>query len=883
MFSGKSLRKALIGSTVLIGGSFLAPASALAAPCPSVVSGTAFAGEICDFNVTNSVTVSTGAQLGGISQQSYNPTSSFILNNGTISIDSGIGINIDDSSLSNGLTNNGIIAAVDSAGIFIQNGSIISGVINNAGSITSQLDGGLWVDNSTVNGNITNSGSIISNSVNNPAILLRDSMLNGDLINSGMVRADGIGNGILITSLGAGTTINGDIINNGNISADGSGLLLNVTNLAGGIVNNGTITSAADNGIRIVNSSQTTNGITNNGTISGSTAGIALESFNLIFGGITNQAGATISGGTYGIFINDSSPVFGSISNYGTITGGTNAIFIHVDSTSADIDLYGGSRVVGSIDAEATDINILGDFSTEGAISARAININSGNIFTMNNAITLQNTLTNAGTLALGATTRTLTGDYTQATGGIFNLGVQNTTTYGQLATSGTVNLLQSGAIDVDVASGANLAAGDTLSNIISGASLVGPGGGYSVTDNSRLLNFSAAANGGGTGVNLTVVDDASTSVFLSNAAIGNRGSAGAAQALDTIIALNPAGDWQNVIGALNSFSTDQQIAAAANQAAPVLMGATNDAMIDAVNTASRVVQARQESNSGRSSGQDFKTHRNLWFKALGSWGDQKPKDGVVGYDSQTYGLITGADKALTDQARAGVAVSYLNSDLSSNNGINRVDIDSYLGAVYGSYKWDNSTDVYGQVDAGYNRSDSARSITFGGLSRMAQGSYGGWNLHAGTGVGRSVHVSKETTITPKILLDYFVVRNESYDESGAGVMNLRVDSQTQDQLIPALEVKANHSVTPGVSFSLNGGLGYDLLNDHNTVLASFAGGGGAFVTRGLESSPWVVRSGAGLTLAHNDGLDVTARYDREDRGSEYNNQTVSLKLRMPF
>ncbi|MCE3254663.1 MAG: outer rane autotransporter [Rickettsiaceae bacterium] len=879
-------KKSLIASAALLSGSFLLPANAVATSCPSSISGTALAGEICTFDATNSVTVSSGAVLGGINQTSYNPTSSFILNNGTITNEAdGWGINISDSSLSNGLTNNGIISIGQSAGILINDSSTISGGISNSGSITSAEDMGFQFDaGSIINGNFTNSGSIISNSINNPAILFRDSTMNGDVINSGIVRADGIGNGILMTSLGGGNTINGDIINSGTISAGGSGLALNWTNVSGGITNSGSITSSSGDGLAIINGSQLQDGIANSGTISGNDNGIRLEGSNVIFGGIVNGAGATITGTAgSGIYINDNSPVFANIKNYGTISGSIYGIFIHTDSNSGAIDTYEGSTINGAIDAQATVVNFHGG-TINGTMNVRSLNIDSGSIFNMTHSITVEagHAVTNAGTIKIGDTTQTINGDYIQSTGGLLKIDAQNTSNYGQLVVTGAVNLSQSGAIDVNVVSGASIVKGNILSNVISGNTFTTPTGGFSISDNSRLLNFNAVMNGGNNGVNLLVVDDAGTSISQSNSAMGNRSGAGAAAKLDEIIVLNPGGDWQNVISAFNKLGSDQEIANAVSQTTPALLGATNGAITETMSTAMRIVQARTSSNFGLSSGDDIKESRNLWIKTFGSFGKQGNEDGVVGYDSNAYGFIAGQDKNLTDTTNLGFGFSYYNSKLTSNNNYNKANIDSFLGIAYGSYSLDEKNKINAQVAAGYNRTDSSRYINFGGLSRVAKGKYDGWNLHVGSGISHLENLNHDTTIAPQLRLDYFMVANQSYNETGAGALNLHVASQNQAQLIPAAEVQANHKFTPAFSLALNAGLGYDLLNNRNTVNASFEDGSGEFITRGLAPSPWVVRSGAGLIWKQSDELDLTARYDRRDRGN-YINQTISLKLRQMF
>lgn len=871
MFDVKSLKKALICLATLIGGSILIPVHTRAASCSSTISGTVLSGVICDFDTNSSVTISSGGEVGGISQSGYNPINSFITNSGTISNSDTIpGINIDGSSLTNGITNDGVITT-DESSIVINNSSVVSGGFSNSGSITSTDTFGFQLDNdSTMNGNISNSGSIISTSINNPALLIRaNSTLNGNIINSGNIRAYGDGDGLYMSD---SVTITGNIINSGTIRGYSGIDVRNVSRVNGSISNSGIITGDTNEGISIIQSSQVDGDITNSGTVSGNNNGVSVDTASTVNGSIINQAGATIMGSVVGIYINDGSTVNSGIQNYGTITGSTYAISINSDSSVSEIDIYTGSTINGAIDAINTDVNINGG-DINGTMNVNAVNINSGATFTMDNSITVQDAVNNAGTLAIGSTSQTIIGNYTQATGGILQVDVTDISTYGQLVVTGAVDLSQSGVIDLNVASGSNIVAGDTLSDVISGATLVVPTDGFSVSDNSRLLNFTGVLNGSNTGVNIAAVDDASTSVSQSNSTMGNRGGASAAAKLDEIISLNPSGDFGNVIGALNNLSSDQEITNATNQTTPALTGATNNAIIETMNTALRIVQDRQE---------EIKTNRNLWIKTFGSWGKQGNQNGVIGYDSNTYGLIAGADKDITDQARVGAAVSYFNQKLSSNNDYNRVNVDSFLGILYGSYSFDDKVEANAQVAAGYNNSHSTRYINFGSLNRIAKGNYDGLNFHAGSGISRLVNVNRATTIAPQFRLDYFTVGNQSYNESGADALNLYVASQIQSQLIPALEVKADRKFTNKISLTLNTGLGYDLLHNRNNVSASFAGGGGEFTTRGLSPSPWIIRSGFGVTWKQSDELDWTTRYDRRDRGN-YDNQTFSLKFRMMF
>lgn len=868
MFERKFLKKVFALSAVFMGGSVLTSSPSLAASCSSTISGSTFANTICDFDVNSSVTISSGANMGGINQDGYTPDAGQIINNGTISNSDtdtpAPGINIvSGSTLSNGIINTGTINMID-MGVFI--GASTIGSVTNSGTITSENEISFYLNNnSTINGNFTNSGNIIISNVsnNNPAAIFRNnSVLNGNFNNSGTIRAYGDGNGF---QMDTSSHIDGNIINSGIIRGVTGLYIDNTSSVSGNITNSGSIIGNTIDGVHITNSTTVGGDIINSGTITGSVNGILVD-VATISGIITNQAGGNISGGDAGIYI--SSSEVGGIKNYGTITGNTYGIY---SDGSAYINTYDGSVINGNVEAVNASVNYYGG-QINGTVNADLFNITSGAAFNMDHAITAQTAVRNSGTLSTGTASRTINGNYIQLTGGTLKISAQNTTTYGQLAATNDVDLSQSGKINVNVVNGAGIRAGDAFNNVISsGGTLATPTDGFDVTDNSRLLTFTATSDS--SSVSLTATYDPNASVSQSNSAMGNRGGRGAAAKLDQMIALNPSGDWQNVIGALNTLSSDQAIADAVNQTVPNLSGATNTALIENISTAMRIAQDQQKSNSA---------DRNLWIKTFGSFGNQGNKDGVIGYDSKAYGIITGADKDIDDKTRLGVGVSYFNSKLISNNDNNQVNVDSFLGVIYGSYNLDDKTEANAQIAAGYNRNHSNRNINFGGLNRIANSNYDGWNFHAGTGLSHLVKLDNNNTITPQARLDYFSVTNESYEESGAGALNLHVNSQTQSQLIPALEAKANHNFTSKLSLTLNAGLGYDILNERDTVSATFANTSGAFITSGLRPSPWVVRSGAGLSWKQSADIDLTALYDRKDRGN-YDDQTVSFKFHMLF
>lgn len=480
----------LIGSTALIGGSLIAPSAALAAPCPSIITGTALAGIVCDFdNATgSSATVENGGNVGGISMNAYTPTSpSFILNasGGTINNTGGIGIEINSSSLSNGITNSGTITSSDSA-IAIRNSSTIAGSLTNSGLITSSSGTSLVINNnSAITGGITNSGtiatsasvllidqqSLVVSGIHNSGLMIstglgtglriaNSSTITGGITNSGTITGSGVDSGIAMIG---NSTVSGGIVNSGSINADsGDAIIMNSSLLNGDITNSSTINSANNVGIDVRNVSTITGNIANQtgGSISGGTDGIALRSGSMLSGGISNASGAAISGGTNGIAIT-SATVNGGISNDGTIFGG--AIGISVFSTSIAGGITNNGTISGSTYSVGID-NTTTNFVNNGTITMNANNgeaihnQNDGNTITNNGTIAYRigttgvsstgnsNTLTNNGFMevrhgiASNGTTNILTNNGTILSHGVLGGGLAETTAgNSQLTNNGTI------------------------------------------------------------------------------------------------------------------------------------------------------------------------------------------------------------------------------------------------------------------------------------------------------------------------------------------------------------------------------------------------------------------------------------------------------------
>ena len=363
--------------------------------------------------------------------------------------------------------------------------------------------------------------------------------------------------------------------------------------------------------------------------------------------------------------------------------------------------------------------------------------------------------------------------------------------------------------------------------------------------------------------------------VTNSSQAMSNNPALGAARIIDANTNLN------NLF--IGFAGNNQATSNAATQTLPLLTGASQVAAGATLGGINRIVQARIENNRGMSSGDDFQGDKNVWMKSFGSWANQGDRDGVAGYKANTYGAVIGADFAVSSAIRLGGAFAYANSNVNGNStiAVQSAKSDIYQLIGYGSYSLDERTEINFQADIGHNANKGQRTIAF--TSTVASSSYGSDTAHVGLGLGRDYALSSQTTLTPSVRVDYTWIKDQSYSETGAGLLNLNVTGRTTQAFVIGTDLKLAHQFNDQFTLLTNLGAGYDTLNSQNSITAAFAGAAdAAFVTYGIKPSPWMGRAGVGAVYETKNGMKITARYDTEYRQS-FLNQTASLKARWSF
>lgn len=521
--------------------------------------------------------------------------------------------------------------------------------------------------------------------------------------------------------------------------------------------------------------------------------------------------------------------------------------------------------------------------------------------FTLNTGVTGVST----GTFSVGSSTLSSTGDLA-GSGNTFNYASQLFTpsatgsyTFGMSsAPNDTVLILYSGSHNPASPTTNVVALNDDSDGLGAGGVTMGTCGGLAGLCPKMTQSLTGATNyyvvvttyGAGGSVTLPIgfyvygepvgvggaPPPAALSVLGSSTALGNSPAYGGARIIDDTPALLAL-----FTGA--GLSGDQQISGAASQTLPLLTGGSVVAAQDVLRDIGRIVQARMSSNSGMSTGDAFDGDKNFWMKPFGSMADQNDRNGVAGYKANTFGLAIGVDGAVTKALRIGGAFAYAKSDINGQSSIAPqsalVDVYHLLG--YGSYSVDDRTEINFQVGIGQNENKGRRQIAF--TSSLASSDFSSETANVGVGIGRTYRLSTETSVTPSVRLDYTWIKDKAYSETGAGLLNLNVSGRETDALIVGVDGKVAHQLNAQTTLIGNLGVGYDTINKQSAITSAFAGAPtAAFVTYGIDPSPWLARGGMGGVYKTKSGLEITARYDAEYRES-FLNQTASVKARWAF
>ncbi len=343
-------------------------------------------------------------------------------------------------------TNSGILEATNGGRLYIYGSTI-----NDAGStISTDSSSSLVLDSATINGgNLTSSGGVAihaidSTTLNDVTITTgtiysidggNNGYLTSDLVNQGTIQVgrDGSASNLYLyetnVNLTGGGTIN---LNDSNSYFRGYAGSENLTNTDNVIQGQGYIYNLAS--------------FVNHGTVSANVEGGTLN----IYGATT-----TTNSGTFQVSQGSTLAIsYGSFTNSGTVNIGSSS-----DTSGSLFQMVGSNDYV-----QTAGTTTLGSaYSTLAVQSGQSVNIEGG---LLQGFGTIQGNLINSGTVhpGDGPGTLTVTGNYTQNSGGVLDIAIGGLTPgsqYGVLSVTGSASL--DGTLDISLLNGFTPTSGDTF------------------------------------------------------------------------------------------------------------------------------------------------------------------------------------------------------------------------------------------------------------------------------------------------------------------------------------------------------------------------------------------------------------------------------------
>ena len=189
--------------------------------------------------------------------------------------------------------------------------------------------------------------------------------------------------------------------------------------------------------------------------------------------------------------------------------------------------------------------------------------------------------------------------------------------------------------------------------------------------------------------------------------------------------------------------------------------------------------------DTGLSSGDSTGRGLKVWVQPFVAGLQQDRKDGVDGFDADTYGVLVGGDVNVGHNFRLGAAIGYDNThiDATGASSGNNASVDGYQGSIYGTYAA-NRFYVDGLVGLKYNSYDTKRSS----LGTSARADFDGLQYSARAETGYDLNANR-LIITPNASFNFTYLDTDSYTETG-GFLNNHVNSNDNTSAMSELGVK---------------------------------------------------------------------------------------------
>ncbi|MFI4919903.1 MAG: autotransporter domain-containing protein, partial [Legionellales bacterium] len=253
----------------------------------------------------------------------------------------------------------------------------------------------------------------------------------------------------------------------------------------------------------------------------------------------------------------------------------------------------------------------------------------------------------------------------------------------------------------------------------------------------------------------------------------------------------------------------------------------------------------------------------SAWLNVFGNFMDNKQYfDNLSRFNGNTGGVLAGLDYCFSSGISLGGSLGYSYTNVLWKGDRGRGQINSYYGALYGSYQCNHFAMDISAIGGGSDH-DLKRKIKFSVIDRHAKSDFWAYFLtgHLGTQTNWDWGCG---TFEPFALVDYNYFDRNHFKEKGAHSLNLDVKAKNQEMLRgeSGLKVYYNWKVqciclAPYLSLSWVG----EFPLGTSRQKAQFKGQTSKISVKSYHSSVQLVSPQAGIKWTSNDGFSFIFGY----------------------
>lgn len=276
----------------------------------------------------------------------------------------------------------------------------------------------------------------------------------------------------------------------------------------------------------------------------------------------------------------------------------------------------------------------------------------------------------------------------------------------------------------------------------------------------------------------------------------------------------------------------------------------------------------------------DLFKNTNAWAQTFGIDAKQSNFNGIggEGYNLNTSGLILGLDAEISKRSRAGLALSFANSNIKALDKLKRIgvetyQINAYSGHLFGKY----FLDTIGAF--ALSNYESYRTIS--SIGATANASFDGQGYAAKIRGGYVKKLDHDFSLIPEASLMFANNNVSDYSENGAGTMNLDVRSNATNFLEGRIGLNLNYKATTKkgsiLTPQLKASYGYDFIGKRQSTVSSFFGQSSTFTTVSSKYDPSSFRAGGALDFYQLNSITLSSEYSLELK-SKYQSHSGSVR-----